>query len=185
MAARTTRLPLRNLTRGESEEIVSSVVGIPLSARLVEALWACSYGNMAALRATFDDLAGRGYIRRTRERMELTVDPRTAIAEVTVDPRVWVGADCAAATDALTTAALTTAALARRISLPDLADLHGDDLVCDLIARGLLTERLEDGIEMLTVQPPVLAAALRAGADHRRRREVYEAVLDRAGVAAG
>ncbi|OAH62904.1 hypothetical protein AYJ66_12115 [Dietzia cinnamea] len=185
VAARTTRLPLRNLTRGESEEIVSSVVGIPLSARLVEALWACSSGNMAALRATFDDLAGRGYIRRTRERMELTVDPGTAIAEVTVDPRVWVGADCAAATDALTTAALTTAALARRISLPDLADLHGDDLVCDLIARGLLTERLEDGIEMLTVQPPVLAAALRAGADHRRRREVYEAVLDRAGVAAG
>ncbi|AWH92885.1 hypothetical protein A6035_12715 [Dietzia lutea] len=180
VAARTTRLPLRNLTRGESEEIVSSVVGIPLSARLVEALWTCSYGNMAALRATFDDLAGRGYIRRTRERMELTVDPGTAIAEVTVDPRLWVGADSAAFSEAL-----TTAALARRISLPELTDLHGDDLVCDLIARGLLTERLEDGVEMLTVQPPVLAAALRAGADHRRRREVYEAVLDRAGIAAG
>ncbi|WP_314035641.1 helix-turn-helix transcriptional regulator [Dietzia sp. CH92] len=184
VAARTTRLPLRNLTRSESEEIVSSVVGIPLSARLVEALWSCSHGNMAALRATFDDLAARGYIRRTRERMELTVDPGTAVAEATVDPRLWVGADCSAFDAAAATEALTTAALARRVSLPDLADLHGDDLVCDLVARGLLVERLEDGVEILTVQPPALAAALRGGADPRRRREVYAAVLARADTAA-
>lgn len=167
---RTTRLPLRNLTRSESEEIVSAAVGIPLTARLVEALWSCSHGNMAALRATYDDLASRGFIRRTRERMELTVDPATAIAEVTVDPRLWSPPAALAAT-------LTTAALARHLSLPDLARIHGDDAVSDLMARGLLRTRQVAGVEMLTVQPPVLVAALSAESDHRRRREVYEAVL--------
>ena len=170
---RTTRLPLRNLTRSESEEIVSAVVGIPLSARLVEALWSCSHGNMAALRATYDDLATRGFIRRTRERMELALDPATAIAEVRVDPRLWIAP--ADPTELATT--LTTAVLARHISLADLARIHGDDAVSDLISRGLLRTRQVAGVEMLTVQPPVLVAALSAEADHRRRREVYEAVL--------
>ena len=170
VTVRTTRLPLRNLTRSESEEIVSAVVGIPLTVRLVEALWACSHGNMAALRATYDDLATRGFIRRTRDRMELTVDPAAAIAEVTVDPRRW-------SAPAATATALTTAALARHISLPGLAGIHGDDAVSDLTARGLLFSQQVAGVEMLTVQPPVLVTALSAEADHRRRREVYEAVL--------
>ena len=170
VSVRTTRLPLRNLTRSESEEFVSAVVGIPLAARLVEALWSCSHGNMAALRATYDDLATRGFIRRTRERMELTVDPGTAIAEVTVDPRLWNAPAALAPT-------LTTAVLARHISLPDLVRIHGDDAVSDLLARGLLLSRQVAGGEMLTVQPPVLVAALGAEADHRRRREVYEAII--------
>lgn len=62
VSIRTTRLPLRDLTRAESEAFVSSVVGIPVSARLVEVLWACSHGNVAALRASFDDLAALSLI---------------------------------------------------------------------------------------------------------------------------
>ena len=180
VSARTTRLPLRHLTRGQSESAVSAAVGMPVSARLLEALWACSHGNLTALRVTYDDLAARGLTRRTRDRLELTVDPATAIADVTVDPGLWIDRRTAAATGPL-----TTAALARRIPLADLVHLHGDDVVSDLLAQGLLIERHEGGVGVLTVHPPVLAAALRAGAGHRRRREVYEAVLDRAGTGTG
>ncbi|MFI8694247.1 helix-turn-helix transcriptional regulator [Dietzia maris] len=154
VSARTTRLPLRLLTRGESEKVVSKAVGMPVSARLVEALWASSHGNLTALRATYDDLAARRLTRRTRDRLELVEDPATAIAGVAVDPHLWIDPRTAAAD----LGPLTTAALARRIPL----------------------ERHEGGIEVLSVQPPVLARTLRAGADHRRRREVYDAVLDRA-----
>lgn len=181
VSVRTTRLPLRPLTRGEAEKVVSAAVGMPVSARLVEALWACSHGNLTALRATYDDLAARKLTRRTRDRLELVEDPATAIAGVAVDPHLWIDPRTAA-TD---TGPLTTAALARRIPLADLVHLHDDDVVSDLLSRGLLLERHEGGIEVLSVQPPVLARALRAGADHRRRREVYDAVLDRAGERAG
>ena len=176
VSTRTTRLPLRLLTRGESEMVVSEAVGMPVSARLVEALWASSHGNLTALRATYDDLAARRLTRRTRDRLELVEDPATAIAGVAVDPHLWIDPRTAAAD----LGPLTTAALARRIPLDDLVRLHDDDVVSDLLARGLLFERHEGGVEVLSVQPPVLARALRAGADHRRRREVYAAVLDRA-----
>lgn len=176
VSVRTTRLPLRPLTRGESEKVVSAAVGMPVSARLVEALWACSHGNLTALRATYDDLAARKLTRRTRDRLELVEDPATAIAGVAVDPHLWIDPRTAAAD----LGPLTTAALARRILLDDLARLHDDDVVSDLLSRGMLLERHEGGIEVLSVQPPVLARTLRAGADHRRRREVYAAVLDRA-----
>lgn len=176
VCTRTTRLPLRLLTRGESEMVVSKAVGMPVSARLVEALWASSHGNLTALRATYDDLAARRLTRRTRDRLELVEDPATAIAGVAVDPHLWIDPRTAAAD----LGPLTTAALARRIPLDDLVRLHDDDVVSDLLARGLLFERHEGGVEVLSVQPPVLARALRAGADHRRRREVYAAVLDRA-----
>ncbi|MEH6624328.1 MAG: helix-turn-helix transcriptional regulator [Dietzia maris] len=176
VSTRTTRLPLRLLTRGESEMVVSKAVGMPVSARLVEALWASSHGNLTALRATYDDLAARRLTRRTRDRLELVEDPATAIAGVAVDPHLWIDPRTAAAD----LGPLTTAALARRIPLDDLVRLHDDDVVSDLLARGLLFERHEGGVEVLSVQPPVLARALRAGADHRRRREVYAAVLDRA-----
>lgn len=176
VSVRTTRLPLRPLTRGESEMVVSKAVGMPVSARLVEALWASSHGNLTALRATYDDLAARRLTRRTRDRLELVEDPATAIAGVAVDPHLWIDPRTAAAV----LGPLTTAALARRIPLDDLVRLHDDDVVSDLLTRGLLFERHEGGVEVLSVQPPVLARALRAGADHRRRREVYEAVLDRA-----
>ena len=181
VSVRTTRLPLRPLTRGESEMVVSKAVGMPVSARLVEALWACSHGNLTALRATYDDLAARKLTRRTRDRLELVEDPATAIAGVAVDPHLWIDPRTAAAD----LGPLTTAALARRIPLDDLVRLHDDDVVSDLLSRGMLLERHEGGIEVLSVQPPVLARTLRAGADHRRRREVYDAVLDRAGERAG
>ncbi|MDX2358725.1 helix-turn-helix transcriptional regulator [Dietzia sp. PP-33] len=174
VSTRTTRLPLRNLSRGESEAAVSSAVGMPLSARLVETLWACSHGNVAALRATYDDLATRGLTRRTRDRLELTVDPVTAIAGIAIDPRLWI--------DDADVEAMTTAALARRISVRQMVDMHGDDAVSDLIARALLVARQVGGVEMLTVQPPVLADVLRDGADHRRRESVYDAVLARSGT---
>ncbi|MFN3340522.1 MAG: LuxR C-terminal-related transcriptional regulator [Dietzia sp.] len=176
VSARTTRLPLRNLTRGESEAAVSEAVGMPLSARLVEALWASSHGNLTALRATYDDLATRGLTHRTRDRLELTVDPATAIAGVAVDPRLWIGP---ADTDADT---LTTVALARRIGMSQIEHLHGCGVVSDLVARALLAESRHDGEEVLIVQPPVLASALRAGADHRRSREAYGAVLSLPGT---
>ncbi|MFN3600812.1 MAG: LuxR C-terminal-related transcriptional regulator [Dietzia sp.] len=195
VSARTTRLPLRNLTRGESEAAVSEAVGMPLSVRLVEALWASSHGNLTALRATYDDLATRGLTRRTRDRLELTVDPATAIAGVAVDPQLWIGpggidtttdintGTTSTNTDATTAAdALTTAALARRIGSQDLAHLHGCDVVSDLVARALLVEGRHDGAEVLVVHPPLLASALRAGADHRRRREAYDAVLSLPGA---
>lgn len=163
VSVRTTRLPLRPLTRGESEKVVSAAVGMPVSARLVEALWACSHGNLTALRATYDDLAARRLTRRTRDRVELVEDPATAIAGVVVDPHVWIDPRTAAATAVTNTSAtdvLTTAALARRIPLADLVHLYDDDAVSDLLARGLLLERHEGGVEMLSVQPPVLAATL-------------------------
>ena len=175
VSTRTTRLPLLNLTRTQTEALVSSAKGAPPSARLVEALWACSHGNVAAVRAAFDNLAARAMIRRTRDRLELVVDPGTAITSVIVDPRIWMGGDPA---DADT---MTTAALARRIGVADLEGIHGDRAVSDLIARGLLVAGQVDGVEMLTVQPPVLATALRAGADRPRRRAVYTAVLARSG----
>lgn len=184
VSARTTRLPLRNLTRGGSEAAVAAAVGTPLSARLVEALWAGSHGNLTALRATYDDLATRRLTRRTRDRLILTVDPATAIAGVAVDPQLWIspgGSDTSTDTDALT-AALTTAALARRITIQDLEHLHGCAVVRDLVARALLAEGRHDGAEVLIVQPPVLATALRAGADHRRRWEAYDAVLSLPGT---
>lgn len=174
VSARTTRLPLRPLTRAESEVTVAAAVGLPLSARLMEALWVCSHGNLAALRATFDDLASRGLIRRTRDRMVLTVDPAAAIAGVVVDLHLWI-------TDS-DVEPMTTAALARRISVAGLEVLHGHDMVSDLVARGVLIAGQHDGVDMLTVQPPALAAALRAGADSRRRRDVCEAVLAGSGV---
>ncbi|GAA1052434.1 LuxR C-terminal-related transcriptional regulator [Dietzia natronolimnaea] len=185
VTVRTTRLPLRSLTRGQSEAAVAAAVGVRLSARLVEALWTCSHGNLTALRATYDDLATRGLTRRTCDRLELTVDPATAIAGVAVDPHLWIGPGVmATAADALTTAAdaLTTAALARRLTVRDLEHLHGGEVVGDLVARALLREGRHDGADVLTVQPPVLAAALRAGADHRRRRETYDAVLSLPGA---
>ncbi|MDV8003024.1 helix-turn-helix transcriptional regulator [Rhodococcus sp. IEGM 1408] len=175
VSARTTRLPLRNLTRAQTEALIFSAKGAPPSSRLVEALWACSHGNVAAVRAAFDNLAARAMVRRTRDRLELTVDPGTAIDSVIVDPRIWMGSTTS---DADT---MTTAALARRISVTDLEGIHGDAVVSDLIARGLLMAGQVDGVEMLTVQPPVLATALRAGADSRRRRAVYTAVLARSG----
>lgn len=177
VSARTTRLPLRNLTRSEAEAVVTAATGMPLSARLLEALWGCSHGNLAALRATYDDLASRGLTRRTSHRLELTVDPVTAIAGVAVDPRVWVGPGIAGPDPDLDT--LVTASLTRRVSRGQLERLHSGPAVGDLVARALLTESRQDGVDMLTVRPPVLAGALRAGADHRRRREVYDAVLAR------
>lgn len=188
VSARTTRLPLRNLTRGQSEAAVSAAVGVPLSARLIEALWACSHGNLTALRATYDDLATRGLTRRTCDRLELTVDPATAIAGVAVDPQLWIGGGGnghgglrPGGVDPVTDA-LTTVALARRIRIQDLERLHGCDVVSDLVARALVAEAQHDGAEMIFVQPPVLAATLRAGADHRRRREAYDAVLALPGI---
>ncbi|MBC7305411.1 MAG: hypothetical protein H5T80_00510 [Dietzia sp.] len=187
VSARTTRLPLRNLTRGQSEAAVSAAVGAPLSARLVEALWACSHGNLTALRATYDDLATRGLTRRTCDRVELTVDPATAIAGVAVDPQLWIGASTGPGVvgpDGLdpVTDALTTVALARRIRIQDLERLHGCEVASDLVARALVAEAQHNGAQVLVVQPPVLAAALRAGADHRRRRDAYDAVLALPGI---
>ncbi|MBB1045152.1 hypothetical protein G6018_11640 [Dietzia sp. DQ11-44] len=80
------------------------------------------------------------------------------------------------------TDALTTVALARRIRIQDLERLHGCDVVSDLVARALVAEAQHDGAQMIFVQPPVLASALRAGADHRRRREAYDAVLALPGI---
>ncbi|WP_295649180.1 helix-turn-helix transcriptional regulator [uncultured Dietzia sp.] len=175
VSARTTRLPLRALTRGESEAAVSAAVGRSLSTRLVEALWAGSHGNLTALRVTFDDLAARGLVRRAGDRLDLTVDPAAAVAGVAADPRRWVDDD-----DNLTTT--TTAALARRITLAELEAIHGESAVSDAVARSLLVTRTDDGVEMLTVQPPVLAGALRDGADGLRRRQVYDAVLRGAAI---
>ncbi|MGX1858497.1 helix-turn-helix transcriptional regulator [Dietzia sp. NPDC055340] len=174
VSARTTRLPLRALTRGESEAAVSAAVGRSLSTRLVEALWAGSHGNLTALRVTFDDLAARGLVRRAGDRLDLTVDPAAAVAGVAADPRLWVD------DDNLTTT--TTAALARRINLADLEAIHGESAVSDAVARSLLVTRTDDGVEMLTVQPPILAGALRDGADGLRRRQVYDAVLRGAAI---
>ncbi|GAA4259567.1 helix-turn-helix transcriptional regulator [Dietzia aurantiaca] len=174
VSARTTRLPLRALTRGESEAAVSATVGRSLSTRLVEALWAGSHGNLTALRVTFDDLAARGLVRRAGDRLDLTVDPAEAVAGVAADPRLWVDDD-----DLTTT---TTAALARRITLADLEAIHGESAVSDAVARSLLVTRTDDGVEMLSVQPPVLAGALRDGADGLRRRQVYDAVLRGAAI---
>lgn len=189
LRTRTTRLPLRNLTRGESEVLVEAAVGMPLAARLVEALWSCSHGNVAALRATFSDLAASGLLRPTRDRMALTVDPVTAAGGVTVDPRLWLDDDNDGDhndddDNDGDQAILTTAALARRISLRGLVAWSGDDAVSSLVARGLLVAGEVEGVEVLTVQPPVLASALRAGAGLRRRAQVYEAVLGGAGSGA-
>ncbi|AVZ40257.1 hypothetical protein CT688_13060 [Dietzia sp. JS16-p6b] len=183
VAYRTTRLTLRNLTRTGSEAAVAAAVGVPLSARLVEALWTCSHGNLTALRATYDDLATRKLNLLMRGRLTLTVDPATAVMDVAVDPQRWLGGSASGAggVDPLTDA-LTTVALARRISVPDLENLHGCEVVSELMARALVVEGQQDGARVLAVQPPVLAAALRDAADHRRRRETYDAVLALPGI---
>ncbi|MEH6382932.1 MAG: hypothetical protein V7768_14605, partial [Dietzia cercidiphylli] len=49
-------------------------------------------------------------------------------------------------------------------------------------ARALVAEAQHNGAQVLVVQPPVLAPALRAGADHRRRRDAYDAVLALPGI---
>ncbi|MBD7958177.1 helix-turn-helix transcriptional regulator [Microbacterium sp. Sa4CUA7] len=167
LAEHTDVVPLAALTRVEAAEVVTAATGHPPTARLVEALWRSSHGNLAALRATYDELERRGLINLSRGQLHMTLPVRDALDGLETDPARWV--------PQAESAPLRTVALEPLVTLDDLAELHDPDAVRALVRRGLL--RADGaGERPLVVHPPLLAEVLRREATAGQRDDDYRAI---------
>ena len=167
LAERTDVVQLAALTRVEAADVVTAAIGHPPTARLVEALWRSSHGNLAALRAAYDELDRRGLIHISRGQAHMTLPVRDALEAIDADPARWV-ADTG-------TSPLHTVALEPLVTIDDLALLHDPGTVRELVRRGLL--RAEGaGERPVVVHPPLLAEALRREAAPEQRDDGYRAI---------
>lgn len=167
LAERTDVVPLAALTRVEVADVVTAAIGHPPTARLVEALWRSSHGNLAALRATYDELERRGLIHLSRGQAHMTLPVREALDAIDADPARW-----ASDTD---TPLLRTVALEPLVTLDDLDELHDPTAVRESVRRGLLRADGAGG-RPVVVHPPLLAEALRREVTAEQRDDGYRAI---------
>ena len=155
VAARTHTVTVPTLTRAETADLVRRAIDHPPSARLIEALWQCGHGNLAATRLAYDQFHRRGWVVVSHGHAHLTVPVRQALDAVVADPERWAGpAD---------QAALTALAIEPRLTLSDMIALHGAAAAEGLLDRGLMRVRRDAGGNgPLNVHPPLLADVLRA-----------------------
>jgi len=169
---RTTTWRLRNLTRTELESVLTRSLRMPVSGRLVEALWGASHGNLTAARAAYEAFDQLNLIIELHGRVHLALHPRAALARTEVTPEAWI-----APSDE---PALTSVALEPRLRREDVTVLHPKREVNELLERGLLVVRTDHVAQTLAVEPPLLASALRRRASAEDQERVYLAALDHA-----